>query len=193
MSLTARARGGFTLVELIMAMALGSLVIIGLSNLMVPLTRAQVYATRGLTAQMNAVAAQTAAERALREATWIGTPAAPGLPSDRLEGCANAVVDPGTDPVAMDPTRPMRWFAFCSQDGVVYEHAGDGCPPRYSCGTAPQGTFGGGSLTSGATAQFTRSSAFDSVVDIDLAFDSAGVSSHVLSAVAFSAAAGTNQ
>ena len=88
------ARGGFTLIEVILAMALGSMVIIGLSNLLVPLTQAQLFAARGQTAQLNAVSAQSATERALRQATYVKIPSAPGLPSDRLEGCQNAIVAP---------------------------------------------------------------------------------------------------
>ncbi|MFI5344810.1 MAG: type II secretion system protein J [Elusimicrobiota bacterium] len=193
MRAAARPRGGYTLIEVILSMALGSIVLIGLSNLMVPLTQAQVYAARGQTAQMYAVAAQSATERALRQASWVRVPSAPGLPSNLLEGCQNAAVAADQTATPLDPAQPMRWFAFCSQDGVIYAHAGDGCPARYVCGLAPLGSFGGGSLTAGATAQFTRSSPYDSVVEIDLAFDSAGVASHVQSAVSFSAAAGTNQ
>jgi prepilin-type N-terminal cleavage/methylation domain-containing protein len=189
----APAPGGFTLIEVIISMALGSIVLIGLSNLLVPLTQAQLFAARGQTAQLNAVSAESATERALRQASYVASPATPGLPSDRLEGCQNALVTPGQAAAAIDPAQPMRWFAFCSRGGLVYAHAGDGCPPHYTCGEAPLGTFGGGSLTSGATVQFTRSSAYDSVVEIDLTFDSAGVSSHVQSAVSYAAAAGTNQ
>ena len=189
----ARAVDGYTLIELVLSLALGSIVLIGLSNLMVPLTRAQILASRGQTAQLALVSAQSATERALRQATWLRSPSIPGLAADRLEGCENAQVEPGANPTPVDSSRPMRWFAFCAQDGVVYDHAGEGCPPRYLCGLKPLGSFGGGSLTAGATIQFTRASAYSTVVEVDLAFTSGEASSRAKSAVAFAAAAGSNQ
>lgn len=189
----AAARAGYTLVELMLSLALGSIVLIGLSNLMVPLTRAQILAARGQTTQLSLVSAQTAVERALRQATWLRAPSAPGLASEKLEGCENAAPADGSKFAPIDASRPMRWFAFCSQDGVLYDHGGEGCPPLYACGADSLGAFGGGATASTATARFTRESAFTTDVDIDLAFASGDASSKVRSAAAFSAAAGSNQ
>jgi len=188
-----RGAAGYTLVEVMISMAMAAVILVGLENLLLPLTKAQVLAARGQTTQLSLVSAQSAVERALRQATYVRVPSAPGLASDRLEGCENAIVQTGQDPAPIDPTRPMRWFAFCTQDGLMYDHAGDGCPPAYVCGIAPLGAFGGGSLTSGATAQFTRPSAFSTVVDVSLAFASGDASASAQSAVSFNGAAGTNQ
>lgn len=188
-----RAPRGYTLIELVLSMALGAIVLIGLSKLMVPLTRAQILAARGQTTQLSAVAAESATERAVRQATWVRVPDAPGIPSERLEGCENARVEVGSDPVPIDPSRPMRWFAFCSQGGVLYDHGGAGCPPHYACGVEPLGSFGGGTISSTGTATFTRSSAFTTMVDIDLWFASGDATTKVRTAAAFSAAAGVNQ
>lgn len=189
----ASARAGFTLVELVLSLALGAVVLVGLSKLMVPLTRAQILAARGQTTQLSLVSAQKAVERAVRQATWLGAPSAPGLPSERLEGCENAAPVDAARFAPIDPSRPMRWFGFCYQDGVLYDHGGDGCPPQYLCGVAPLGAFGGGTVYSTATARFTRESAYTTDVDIELTFVSGDASSQVRSAAAFSAAAGSNQ
>lgn len=189
----ARAERGHTLMEVIISMALGSIVLVGLSNLMLPLVKSQIAAMRGQTAQLALVSAQSAVERSLRQASYVRAPSAPGLPSDKLEGCENAFVEAGKDPAAIDPARPMRWFAYCTQDNMMYAHAGDGCPPQYACGLAPYATFGGGSLTSGATAQFTRASGLTTVVEVDLAFASADASASAQSAVTYAGAAGSNQ
>jgi prepilin-type N-terminal cleavage/methylation domain-containing protein len=189
----ARGRAGYTLVEVLLSMAMAAVILAGLENLLLPLTKAQVLAMRGQTAQLSLISAQSAVERALRQATYVRVPNAPGLPADHLEGCENALVQPGQDPAPIDVRKPMRWFAFCTQDGLMYDHAGDGCPPAYACGISPLGSFGGGSLTPGATAQFTRSSAFTTVVDVSLAFASGEASSSAQSAFSFNGAAGTNQ
>lgn len=185
-------RAGYTLIELVLSVALGSVVLVGLSNLMVPLTRAQVAASRGQTAQLSLVSAQSAVERALRQATWLRSPAEAGIPGDRLEGCENARMENNTA-TPMDETRPMRWFAFCSQDGLVFDHAGEGCPPVYSCGRDPLGSFGGGTVFSTATARFTRASVNTTVVEVELGFESSGSVSKVETAAAYAGAAGSNQ
>lgn len=186
-------RGGFTLIELILSMALGAMVLVALTKLMVPLTRAQILAARGQTTQLYAVSAQSAVERAIRQATWVKEPSAPGIPTERLEGCENAAVESGKEPVPLDASRPMRWFAFCSQDGKLYDHGGEGCPPHYVCGVSPLGSFGGGTISSTGTATFTRESPFTTVVDADLWFASGDAESKVRTGAAFAGAAGVNQ
>lgn len=189
----ARARAGYTLIELMLSLALGAIVLAGLSSLMVPLTRTQILAARGQTTQLSLVSAQTAVERSLRQATWLRAPSAPGLASETLEGCENAAPAEGLKFAPIDETRPMRWFAYCSQDGILYDHGGDGCPPAYLCGTEPLGSFGGGTIASTATARFTRESPFTTDVDVELAFASGDAASSVRTGAQFAAAAGTNQ
>ncbi|MBI3564818.1 MAG: prepilin-type N-terminal cleavage/methylation domain-containing protein [Elusimicrobia bacterium] len=182
---------GFTLIELVVAMALASLVIVGLNSLMLPLVRAQVSATRTQSTQSGLTGALSAVERALRTSSVVTAPAMPGFPSDRLEGCANAVPE-GAAFVAADPGRPTRWFAMCAREGALYYHQGGGCPARYVCGRDAAAEFGGG-VVRGASAAFTRPSRWSPVVDVELSFASGDVSSSARTAVAVGAAAGSNQ
>lgn len=186
-------RGGFTLTELIVAMSLAAIVIVGMNNLLLPLIRSQVAAARSATAQAGLTGALGAAEKALRRATLVTSPALAGLPADRLEGCVNALPQgAGLPPVPLDPGRPMTWFALCSWNGELFYHEGAGCPPRYACGQAALAEFGGGTSRS-ASAAFTRPSNASAAVDIALSLTSGSSTASAQSAVAFAAAAGTNQ
>ncbi len=185
---------GFSLVELLIATTLGCLVLVGLSNLAAPLARAHVLALRSQTAQMNAAAALSWAESRIRESTWIGSPPASGGASGKLDGCVNgAPGEGGGFPVPIDPARPVRWYALCSKDGRLYRHEGDGCPPSYSCGVVPDGTFGAGSQGGSATASFERPSPYAAVVNLEIEAASGEVRSKLNSSVSFAAAAGRNQ
>lgn len=182
---------GFTLIELVVAMALASLVLVGLNSLMLPLVRAQVSAARTQSTQSALAGALSAAERALRTASVVTAPALAGLPSDRLEVCANAVPE-GAAYAAADPARATRWSAVCARDGAIFYHQGRGCPARYVCGQAAAAEFGGG-VVHGASASFTRPSRWSPVVDVELALTSGDASSSARTAVAVGAAAGSNQ
>jgi len=188
-----RRAGGFTLIELVVAMALATIVIVGMDRLLLPLVRAHVDAARSATAQAGLTGALGAAEKALRRATLVTCPQLIGYPADRLEGCANAVAPgAGQAPVPLDPARPMSWFAMCAADGALYYHEGPGCPARYSCGQGALAEFGGGRAPS-ATASFTRATSADAAVDIRLTLASGPSTASAQSAAAVAAAAGSNQ
>lgn len=187
----APAASGFTLLELVVAMALASIVIVGMNSLLLPLVRAQAEAARTLSAQAGLAGALGAVEKALRTSSVVTTPSLPGIPGDRLEGCANAVAD-GAAYAPADPARPVRWFALCARDGALYFHQGLGCPARYACGFEAAGEFGGGAVH-GAAAVFTRPARASPVVDVELSLASGGVVARARSAVAVGAAAGSNQ
>lgn len=184
---------GLTLVELVIAMGLAVVVALGLSNLVVPLARAQVLAQRAQTAQMEAASALSWADRSIRQASWVSSPPATGEPSPILSGCVNGEPGVGTAPPSrVDPARPVTWFALCSSGGVLYRHEGDGCPPAYYCGSSPQGTFGGGGPGVSATASFRRTSPRSTAVDVAVEVRSKEAVSTLRTSVAFSAAAGGN-
>lgn len=187
------SRKGFTLIELVLATALGALVLIALTNLAEPLARAQARTTREQTAQAGVGAAMLWTNRALREASWIGSPRASGGASDRLEGCRNAAPSPDGAGVALDPVRPARWFALCVKDGRLYRHEGDGCPPAYSCGAGAADAFGSGAEGTGFSASFTRASAFSATIDVAMTATSHGSAASARTSIAVAAAAGTNQ
>jgi type II secretory pathway pseudopilin PulG len=186
-------QAGFTLVELSLAAGLATLVILTLSYVMVPLVRAQVLAVKSQSVQLNLSAALKTADREISQASWLRAPSQAGGPSELLEGCANAA--PPSDGVAaapLDPSRPMRWFALCPANGILYYHAGEGCPPVYTCGVAPTSSFAGGSA-SRTVATFTRASPLTTVVEIVMTMTNGEASGSLRSAAAFSGAAGTGQ
>lgn len=195
MTRRARGRDGFTLIELVLAVTLASIVMLGMSSLLLPLVRSEVAAARGQTIQLNLAAALKTADREISQASWLRTPSAAGAPADRLEGCQNASAPSSVAAAApLDPTRPMRWFALCPADGRLYYHTGAGCLLAYPylCGSAPASVFGGGTSPQ-AQASFLRSSPYTTVVDISLSMTSGGTSGSLSSAAAFAGAAGTNQ
>lgn len=187
-----RPRTGFTLVEVMLSMALASIVMLGLSYVMVPLARAELLA-RGQTSQLNLSAALRTADREISQASWLLTPSLPGIPDDRLEGCQNAMPPSGAVPSApIDPGQPVRWFALCPLKGRLYYHTGGGCPPVYACGSEPASEFGGGPKSQ-VQASFTRASPYTTVVEISLNMTSSGTSENLRSAAAFAGAAGRSQ
>lgn len=183
-----RAQAGFTLLEVVIAGGLATLVVLGLSAVVLPLVRAQALSAQGASAQMGAAAALSATDREIRQATWIATPSLAGVPSDRLEGCDNARAPrPPAGPEPLDPSAPMRWFAFCVQDGLLYYHAGQGCPAAYQCGRGASGSFGGGREPR-ARASFVRPATGGAAVDVSLTLASGEASSSVEGGAAYAAA-----
>jgi prepilin-type N-terminal cleavage/methylation domain-containing protein len=193
---TRHARGreaAFTLIELVVAMALASIVIIGMNSLLLPLVRVQAQSMHTQTAQASLTGALSAVEKAVRQASLVTTPSMPGFPSNSLAGCTNAILPgPALPPVALDPSQPMGWFALCAADGRFYYHEGTGCPAVYSCGANAVAEFGGG-LAPSATASFSRSTKSSAAIDISLTAASGDTTLSANTAVAFAAAAGTNQ
>lgn len=177
--------------ELVLAMGLAMIVVLGLSNLAVPMARAQMLSHRAQTAQMEAASTLAWSDRAIRQAAWVSSPPDSGAPSSRLEGCVNGV--PGEDsapPARIDPSLPVRWFALCPREERVYLHEGSGCPaaypPVYRCGEEAAASFA-------ASASFTRPSAASTVIDIEVEARSGAAVARLRSSVGFSAAAGENQ
>lgn len=184
-------KSGMTLVELVIAMGLAMIVVLGLTNLAAPLARAQVQSHRAQTAQMTAATLLSWSDRSIREAAYVRSPPAAGGPSSRLEGCVNGV--PGEDGAAsarIDPALPVRWFALCPREERLFVHQGEGCPPAfppyYRCGEEAAASFA-------ASAAFTRASAASTVIDLEVEARSGEAVSNLRSSVGFSAAAGANQ
>lgn len=164
-------RRGFTLIELVLAVGLSTLVLMAMASLMAPLARGHVRSIRQQTAQSAAAAAFLWVDRRLREASWIGSPSRSAVPTSALEGCANAL-RAGTGLFSpLDASRPMTWFAMCEHQGGLALHGGDGCPPRYRCGEGAEDLRAG---PKGAmTARFSRASegAADVVAELSATSD----------------------
>lgn len=181
--------GGFTLIELILAMFLSTLVMAALFSILTPLVRTQAYTARAQTVQLNLASVAQLVERELRQASLLSQPSSVGTPSGVLSGCANAA---GSPPVPIDPASAMRWFAFCASGGVVYYHSGGGCPSMYTCGTSPTGTFRWGPAP-WSSLVFVRPSAGSTLVTAQMKAMSGESQAEINSAVAFSAPAGGAQ
>jgi prepilin-type N-terminal cleavage/methylation domain-containing protein len=182
-------RAGFTLIELVIAMFLASIVMLALSSILTPLVRSQAYSARSQTIQLNLAAVDQLVEQELRQASLVTQPAIVGIPSGALEGCDNAA---GSPPAPLDPSAPMKWFAFCTSGGIVYYHSGSSCPASYACGVSPTSAFTWGPAPSSSLA-FTRPTAGTTLITADMHASSGKSSAEVTSAVAFSAPAGGAQ
>lgn len=192
---TERRRAGFTLLELLIAVAMSAAVLIGIAGLSLPLVRSQVTASTALTAQLGSAAALAQIERTLRQATYLVKPAVAAAPASSLEGCSNAAVFPGSaSPTFIDPAQPVTGFAFCSADHALWYYSGGACPLPYACG-GPGGFVlagvPGGSPN--ATATFLRPSAASSLVRASISVQSGAVTSSAETSVSMAFAAGRNQ
>ncbi|MFI5350614.1 MAG: type II secretion system protein J [Elusimicrobiota bacterium] len=191
------SRSGFSLVELIVAVLLSSVILVGLMSILTPLVLSQAFSARAQTVQLNLAAVNEQVEKELRQASLVSQPLADNFPTNTLEGCDNAAgsppapIDPNPPP-PIDPITKMRWFAFCAAGGTVYYHSGNGCPGIYTCGTSPTAAFRWPQPWS--TLMFTRATAASTLVTISLSGASgSGAVVMSTSAVAFSAAAGGEQ
>jgi Tfp pilus assembly major pilin PilA len=187
-----RGRAGFTLVEFILAAGLGATILMTLSYLLFALVRAQAVAAKSESVQMNLAAAVKTADHEISQASWLRSPARAGVSSAVLEGCSNASPPSTGVPAApLDPSKPMRWFAFCPSDGVLFYHAGAGCPPSYACGDDPTSWFAAGK-ESQTDAVFTRAP-LTTVVEVDVTMTNGESSGTLKTAAAFAGAAGSVQ
>lgn len=174
---------GFTLIELVISIALATLVMAALANLGAPLARAQARGLRAQTAQIDSSSMFLWADKRLREASWVGVPAASGAAADRLEGCGNADrTGPGGEFEPLDRAQPMTWFALCTGGGALQRHEGQGCPPAYRCGDGALDSFRGGPGGT-ATARFSRPFPLSSSVTAEFSASSGGESSSVTTTV----------
>lgn len=186
-TLGAAAQAGFTLAELLMAIALAGLVGAGLTSILSPLLQSHALSSRALNVQLGLAAVDSLVERELRQASLVLRPALVGLPSDTLEGCANASLQGGTA-VPVDASVPMRWFAFCASQGLVYYHRGTGCSGPWTCGRSPAATFRWGQSPT-TVLSFARASTRDSLVTTYIKAVSSGYTAEARSAVAFASPA----
>ncbi|MFI5346551.1 MAG: type II secretion system protein J [Elusimicrobiota bacterium] len=180
-----------SLLELMLAVSLGTVVLAtGLSVLSMGVSN-QVYATRQARLQGDAFLAWRAVEVELRGSTAILSPGGAGAQSDVLMGCGNFDAKLGV----LNPAAPVTGFMFCESGGNVYFYrfSPASCPMATlpTCGSGGTVVAGGVSHLAAVPAYFSRPVpglvrfAYQTVV--------AGQSQPVDSSVAINAAAGTNQ
>lgn len=182
---------GFMLLELVIALSLGSAVIAALLSILTLLVRNREYSFRSQSVQLNLAEVDRLVERELRQASLVAVPSVPNAPSGTLEGCANAYAR-GASVAPVDADAPMRSFAFCSKDGIVYYYSQSGCPAVYSCGRAPTASFVWGPSPS-SSLYFWRESSASTMITADMKASSLDAAAEIRSAIAFSAPAGGAQ
>lgn len=181
-----------SLVELMIATALGMAVMIGGLDILAFGARHQIETTRQMRLQSDASLAWRTMETALRQSTAILSPSKGGTPSDVLLGCDNFDVRSG----ALDPAQPVAGFMFCESDGKLYYH-------RFSPSTCPMAALPAcaspGALVladrvshaPGTAGYYSQPSA--GLVRFAYQTSSSGASQSVDVTVAYNAAAGANQ
>jgi len=166
------SKGGFTLVELIIAMSLSLLVILALTKLTTMAVHNHTRGVRSAASQLEAALLFKAIEHDLASATHLVTPAEADTFGSRLEVCSNAMrgATAADAPVPIDAGKPVHFSAFCQSGNNLYYHALAGCPAVYSCGTNPTMTFG--TEENAAAALFKRASPRSPVVEVTIAVSS---------------------
>lgn len=179
-----------SLVELMIALSLGTMVMSAGLNLMSMSVSSQINAVRQTRLQGDAFLAWRAVEVELRQSTAILEPASTGAQSNVLTGCGN--YDSGLG--ALDPAVPIAGFMFCEKVGSVYLYRFSGCPPVMlpACGSSGGTVVAGGvSHLASVPAYFSRPA--PGLVHFGYQTSAAGQSQPVDVSIAFNAAAGGNQ
>jgi hypothetical protein len=116
---------------LIVALALGSIVMAGLTMLGMPMIQGQAKALNVMRSQGDAMMAQKALGLSLRESSQVDIPPYPGTTS-ALSGCVNFDAALGG---VINPAQPIRAFYFCEQNGDLHYYQAGTCPitPPASC------------------------------------------------------------
>ncbi len=186
-----RAReGGFTLVEMTIALTLISVVFVAILDVMWPVIQTQATIYRYQLVQSEALLALKAVKTETAQASYLIAPA-PGSSSDDLRGCANYSAALGG---AIDSSQPVRGFQICMDGASLYRYSGTVCPMALTvCGTG-QPELLANKLTheTGQPSIFVRP-ANQNTVEIHYAATGTGTSQIIDTAFAVQSAAGTNQ
>jgi len=127
-----RARAGFTIMELIIALSVASLAVMASIAAMGPVIQTQVALYRNQRAQAEALVALKAVQAELLQSTELYAPAA-GAAADSVSGCANYSAALGGP---LDAAKPVRAYQICLSGSTLYRYASAACPmAAAACGT----------------------------------------------------------
>ncbi|MBI3300196.1 MAG: hypothetical protein HYZ75_18670 [Elusimicrobia bacterium] len=132
----AAAQGGFTLVELILAVFLSTMVLTAMMGVQQFATRGQSNVLARVRLNGHAVYALESVRRSVYGASTLVVPST-GAVSTLLTGHEN--VDP-LDGSPLDAAAPLTYFHFCLTDAApksLYRYAGELPVPAITCGQAP--------------------------------------------------------
>lgn len=170
-----RGEKGVSLVEMVIATALGAVAVVGIMDLISSLMRSQSAGRSDVRVQVGALAAARLVEREIAQTNYVIRPPTPGVSSAGLEGCVNAAPPPGQSvPAVIDQNQPVRGYAVCQRSGALYYHSGPACPLLYTCGvdgTLVAGSEGGGAAV---TATFERPDSASALIVGDVTVTSQG-------------------
>ncbi|MBI4060397.1 MAG: prepilin-type N-terminal cleavage/methylation domain-containing protein [Elusimicrobia bacterium] len=156
--------GGFSLIEVVVALALASTVFLAVTALFSPMIRTQVKAMNGLYSQGEALIALKAMNRSIARASEIHIPAAAEA-GDVLSGCINYDSTRGS---AIDAAQATRMFYYCLEGGNLYRYSVDSlpCPMPPPAACAAGGTLIGRNVSCAGDC-FTRRSGIRNVVRLN--------------------------
>ena len=150
-----RARAGYTLLELVVALALASIVLVGLFAIMASMMNFQVEALKKGTVNGWSLASLIAMNREIENASVLVYPAA-GASADSLSVCTNysniLKGSPGNATGVIDASQPIETIDYCydSANFVIRRLVVNGSCP--ALGTAPPAcTAGNYAQSAGAT------------------------------------------
>jgi prepilin-type N-terminal cleavage/methylation domain-containing protein len=132
-----RQRPGFTLAELLVAVALFSVMAAGLSAIYGMVFRDQYRKVADMTAANGATTVRRAFAAAMAAATYLQDPAS-GAAADTLTVWANLDADGAT---ALVDGLPVRFSQLCLDAAAQQVYLYEGAPPKpdFSCGDSPEG------------------------------------------------------
>lgn len=164
-------REGFSLVELLVAVAVGSVVLSALVVATSFASRRQVTIARDNIMVGQEVLSVEALRASLRSASFLVAPAA-GAQTEHLAGYVNADESAGFAPIL--PGRPQSYFYFCLEQGPplrLYRYAGALGPPPNRIPAITCGQPGGESLAGTdrltPSFRFTRPLDHGNIITID--------------------------
>lgn len=144
-----RQPAGFTLVEMVVAVILGALVMLGLAAVFGTVLRFQTTGARRDIVQAGGLISLRSITKDLQASTAITSPSSPcpggncsgsaTAAGDVLTGCTNWEMNSGQ---LLDPSTPMRTYHYCVQGDILWYHWREDpsplpCPPPpfLFCGT----------------------------------------------------------
>ncbi len=194
---------GLTLIELVIAIGLSSLVLLGLASVWVPVLGTQVTLSKSAGAQGQSLLGYKGLVREVSGASEVYDPPPPAAlssASDTLSGCSNYSSAKGAGAQGLlDPSASNESFYFCVDGGgTLYMTTRTGSPAACpmappACGAAPAMALAQNVSHIGATPYFRRPAGQQDVVEVNYEVGSGDSAHDVSTTIAFESSSGVNQ
>lgn len=181
-----KTRAGFTLIEMVMALSLSAVALVGVMTLFLPIVSSQAEGYRRVATQSDAFLAHKSLNQSISQASEVYSPA-PGSEGDVLSGCSNFDSAKGGP---IDAASLNASFYYCVAGGVFYSYAAapGACPPPEPrrCGEgSPTVLANGVSHAAGHGAYFVRPAGNLDLIEVHFQTSSKGVTQPVNTAMAY--------